>query len=98
MLFLTRNRHPFWKAPYPSWQLFGAIVATQIFAALMSGFGWLVPALSWRLVGWVWIYNLAWMLIQDVVKCGVYRLLEQRARHHRAFLDRVNQPLHGHGY
>jgi H+-transporting ATPase len=98
MLFLTRNRHPFWEAPYPSWQLFGAIVATQIFAALMSGFGWLVPGLSWRLIGLVWIYNLVWMLIQDVVKCGVYRLLEQRARHHRVFLDRVNQPLRGQGY
>jgi H+-transporting ATPase len=97
MLFLTRSRHAFWRAPYPSWQLFGAIVTTQIFAALMSGFGWLVPALPWRFIGLVWIYNLVWMFLQDMVKGGVYRLIEQRAHHHRVFLDRVNQPLHGRG-
>jgi hypothetical protein len=29
LLFLTRTRHAFWRSPYPSWQLFGAIVATS---------------------------------------------------------------------
>ena len=72
MLFLTRARGPFWKSPHPNVLLFTAICATQIFAILMCGLGWLVPALSWKIIGWVWIYNLAWMLIQDVVKLGLY--------------------------
>ena len=55
-----------------------AIVATQVFAALMAAYGWLVPALPWTLVGLVWGYNLAWMVIQDVAKLGLYRELNAR--------------------
>ena len=54
MLFLTRTKTFFWRPPYPSWQLFWAIVGTQVFAVLMTGFGWLVPALSWKMIGMVW--------------------------------------------
>jgi H+-transporting ATPase len=96
MLFLTRSKKSFWQPPYPSWQLFWAIVGTQVFAVLMTGFGWLVPALSWKVIGMVWAYNLVWMVIQDFIKLGVYRLTEHRARHHQNFLKTVNQRLHSH--
>ena len=96
MLFLTRTKKAFWRPPYPSWQLFWAIVGTQVFALLMTGFGWLVPALSWKVIGMVWVYNLVWMVIQDGIKLGVYRLIENRAKHHRNFLHTMNQPLHSH--
>ena len=96
MLFLTRTKKAFWRPPYPSWQLFWAIVGTQVFALLMTGFGWLVPALSWKVIGMVWVYNLVWMVIQDGIKLGVYRLIENRAKHHRNFLRTMNQPLHSH--
>src|SRR5207237_6173717 len=72
MLCVTRTRETFWKPPYPSWRLFFAIVATQIAAVFMCSQGWLVPALSWRIIGFVWVYNLAWMVVQDVVKLGLY--------------------------
>jgi H+-transporting ATPase len=96
MLFLTRTKKAFWHPPYPSWQLFWAIVGTQVFAVLMTGFGWLVPALPWKVVGMVWVYNLVWMVIQDGIKLAVYRLIEHRAKHHRNFLKAMNQPLHSH--
>jgi H+-transporting ATPase len=76
MLFVTRTRGVFWKPPYPSPKLFFAIVATQIVAVLMCSQGWLVPPLPWGLIGLVWGYNLAWMVVQDIVKLGLYGILD----------------------
>ncbi len=98
LLLLTRTKKAFWVRPHPSWQLLGAVVGTQIFAVLMCGFGWLVPVLPWDLIGWVWVYNLVWMGVQDGVKLGVYRLIDGRAQHRQvfathagAFLQHANQ-------
>src|SRR5713101_1732193 len=76
MLFVTRTRGVFWKPPYPSPKLFFAIVATQIAAVLMCSQGWLVPSLPWGIIGFVWAYNLAWMVVQDIVKLGLYGILD----------------------
>jgi len=76
MLFVTRTRGVFWKPRYPSPKLFFAIVATQIAAVLMCSQGWLVPSLPWGIIGFVWAYNLAWMVVQDVVKLGLYGILD----------------------
>src|SRR5437773_4321895 len=76
MLFVTRTRGVFWKPPYPNSKLFFAIVATQIVAVLMCSQGWLVPPLHWRIIGFVWGYNLVWMIVQDVVKLGIYGVLD----------------------
>ncbi|MEM7135734.1 MAG: plasma-membrane proton-efflux P-type ATPase [Myxococcota bacterium] len=78
MLFVTRTPRAFWKRPRPSLRLLAAIVATQILAALICGFGWLVSPLSWTMVGLVWLYNVPWMLLQDVVKLGLARSLDRR--------------------
>ena len=56
--------------------MFWALVGTQVFVVLMTSFGWLVPVLSWSLIGWVWLYNLGWMVVQDMIKLGIYRLIE----------------------
>ncbi len=96
LLFVTRTKKEFWEPPYPSWQLLTAIVTTQIVAVLMCGFGWLVPPLPWDLIGYVWVYIILWMIIQDLLKLGLYALLENRAAHKRRFLEIANQPLHPH--
>jgi len=96
MLFITRTKKSFWRKPHPSPPLFFAIVGTQAFAVLMTGFGWLVPKLPWALIGVVWIYNLVWMVGMDIIKIGLYRLLENRANHKRRFLETLNRPLHPH--
>src|SRR5207245_6446658 len=75
LLFVTRTRRAFWKPPYPNGKLFFAIVVTQIAAVFMCSQGWLVPPLPWRLIGFVWAYNLAWMIVQDIVKLWIYRML-----------------------
>ncbi|HEU5247365.1 MAG TPA: plasma-membrane proton-efflux P-type ATPase [Candidatus Udaeobacter sp.] len=76
MLFVTRTRGPLWKPPCPNPKLFFAIVVTQIAAVFMCSQGWLVPALSWKIIGFVWAYNVVWMIVQDVVKLGLYGILD----------------------
>jgi H+-transporting ATPase len=110
MLFLTRTKGPFWKPPYPSKILFWAIVGTQVFAVLLCGLGWLVPALPWRHIFLVWAYNLVWMVLQDVVKMGVYKVMEHssfaclrdgirrfRKRYEDGFAGVQNRVLRHHG-
>lgn len=96
LLFVTRTKKEFWRPPYPSWQLVTAIVTTQIVAVLMCGFGWLVPPLPWELIGYVWVYIIFWMIIQDFTKLRLHALVENRTRHKRRFLEAVNKPLHPH--
>lgn len=93
MLFLTRTRGAFWKPPYPSWQLASAITATQGVVVLLCGFGLLVPALPWIFIGLVWVYNIIWMVVLDILKWGVYRTTEFRARHQQLLSKVVNQSL-----
>ena len=97
MLFVTRTKKFLLKPPFPSWPLFVAITGTQILAAMMCGFGWLVPALPWEMIGLVWIYNIAWMFLQDFVKIIVYRMIDNRVVHKRKYLSMMNKPLHAHG-
>ena len=96
LLFVTRTKEPFFMRPFASWQLFSAIVGTQAVAVLMCGFGLLVPALPWYLIGWTWAYIVCWMIVQDVFKLYIQALLEHRTTHQRSFLHAANKPLHSH--
>jgi H+-transporting ATPase len=97
MLFVTRTRHAFWMPPYPNARLFSAIVATQIVAVLMCGYGWLVPQLPWRTIGIVWVYNLLWMVVLDVVKLVVYRIANGSIGGAAPFLGTLKRPLDSSG-
>jgi H+-transporting ATPase len=96
LLFVTRTKKALWRRPFASWQLLTAIFSTQIVAVVMCAFGWLVPALPWKLIGYVWVYVIVWMIIQDLLKLVLYALMENRAHHKRRFLDVANRPLHSH--
>jgi H+-transporting ATPase len=102
LLLLTRTKKSFLARPHPSWQLLSAVFGTQVFAVLMAGFGWLIPAVPWELIGWVWAYNLAWMLLLDLIKLGVYRYLDRRMQRGSLFspyaeryIEHTNRPVHG---
>lgn len=99
LLFVTRTRRPFWKRPFPSWQLLLAITLTQIVGVLFVGLGWLMSPISWTAIGLIWAYDIAWMLVMDFAKIGTYRLIEHKASHHLSFLRSLQMPLHfaGHG-
>jgi H+-transporting ATPase len=95
MLFVTRTRGLFWKPPYPSAKLFFAIVATQIAAVLMCSQGWLVPPLTWKIIGFVWGYNLLWMIMQDIVKLGLYGILDPAHSWKRWLFEPLRIPVIG---
>jgi H+-transporting ATPase len=65
----------------------------------MAAFGWLIPALPWKLIGLVWGYNLIWMVVLDLVKLALYRLMEGReskgvfAEHLQTPLQHINQSV-----
>jgi H+-transporting ATPase len=96
MLFVMRTQKSFWRPPYPNLKLFSAIVATQILAVLMCGLGWLVTALPWNIIGWVWVYNLIWMVVLDIVKLGVYRVLDGVGGGTGSLMRILQQPLDSH--
>src|SRR5262245_33236789 len=95
MLFVVRTRGPFWKPPYPSSRLFFAIVATQIAAVFMCSQGWLVPPLSWGIIGFVWAYNIVWMIVQDIFKLGLYRILDPDHSWKRWLFEPLRAPITG---
>jgi H+-transporting ATPase len=95
MLFVTRSRGVFWKPPYPNPKLFFAIIATQIAAVLMCSQGWLVPSLPWGIIGYVWAYNLAWMVVQDVVKLGLYGILDPGRSWKKSLFQPLRAPVTG---
>ncbi len=96
LLFVTRTRNTFWMPPYPNAKLFWAVVATQIAAVLMCGFGWLVPALPWTVVGWVWVYNLVWMVRAGRRQIGRLPLCRGSLGAAR-FVSTLQHPLDAHG-
>jgi H+-transporting ATPase len=83
LLFVVRTQKSVFRLPYPSAPLFLAIIATQVAAALICGFGILVPRLPWEAVLGVWLYSLAWMMIIDAAKLVYYRVAERREAHVR---------------
>jgi len=95
MLFVTRTQGTFWTPPYPSSKLFLAIVSTQIAAVFMCSQGWLVPPLPWEIIGFVWGYNLVWMIVQDIVKLGLYRILDPAHLWERWLFESLRVPVNG---
>jgi H+-transporting ATPase len=93
LLFVTRTERWFFLRPFPAPALFIAIVLTQLVALLMCGFGWLVPSIPWRLIGWVWAVNIAWMFVLGGVRLTAERFAAYRTARQTRSADLVNQPL-----
>lgn len=74
-VFVTRTKGPFWSIK-PSRPLLFAVIATQIIATLIVVYGFLLPAMSWKLALFVWGYALTAFLITDLLKVRLYRLLD----------------------
>ncbi|MHA7664462.1 plasma-membrane proton-efflux P-type ATPase [Mycolicibacterium sp. HS_4_1] len=96
LLFVTRSERWFFLRPFPAAPLVVAIALTQILAVLMCGFGWLVPAISWTTIGWVWAYNIAWVFILCGVRLITERLVDDRTGQRIKHRDFITRPLHAH--
>jgi H+-transporting ATPase len=74
-IFLTRTRPPFWSFR-PAPVLLGAVVGTQLIATLIAAFGLFMAPVGWKLALFVWVYALAWFLLNDRVKLAAYRVFD----------------------
>ena len=78
LLFSTRASGFFFQPPFPEWKFFTAIMGTQVLAACMAAFGWLVTPISWGLIGFIWLYNLVWLFVIDLLKIVIYRQFDKQ--------------------
>jgi H+-transporting ATPase len=74
-IFATRTRGPFWSI-VPSKILIGAVICSQSIATLVSVYGFLMAPIGWERAGLVWIYAIAWFLVNDRLKLMVYRIFD----------------------
>ncbi|MBL6617437.1 MAG: plasma-membrane proton-efflux P-type ATPase [Reyranella sp.] len=96
LLFVTRTERWFFLPPFPALPLLGAIIATQVVAALMCAFGWLVPAISWHTIAAIWAYNIAWMFVLGAVRIATERTIDNRTTARLRSASLVTQPLQSH--
>jgi H+-transporting ATPase len=74
-IFLTRTRGPFWSirpAPILLW----TAVGTKLLATLAAVYGFLMAPISWEWVLLIWVYALAWFLVNDRIKLAAYRVFD----------------------
>jgi H+-transporting ATPase len=82
-VFVARTRGHFWSIK-PSKPLLSAVIITQAIATLIVVYGFLLPAMGWKLALFVWGYALAAFLITDFLKVRLYRLLDHsQVKFHR---------------
>ncbi len=75
-MFVTRVKGPFWSLR-PKGIFFWSIILTDIAATLFVVSGWVMPAVSWELVGFVWLYALVAFVAEDILKMRFYKVLER---------------------
>jgi len=96
LMFVTRTERWFTRPPYPAAALTGAIAATQLVALALCGFGLLVEPISWKLIGWVWAYDLAWLGVLGGVRIETERFATFSTARHAKSISLVNQSLQPH--
>ncbi|HKJ46812.1 MAG TPA: plasma-membrane proton-efflux P-type ATPase [Balneolales bacterium] len=95
-LIVARTKKPFYTKPYPSKLLSVAIISTPVIAALLVGMGIFVTAIPWSYIGYVTLYCIVWLFIEDWAKLWVYRHITLTHKHHLRFLGMVSQTFHSH--
>jgi hypothetical protein len=83
-IFVTRTRGPFWSVR-PAAILFWAVLCTQALATLIAVYGIFMAPIGWQWALFVWVYALAWFLVNDRVKLAAYKIFDVKgsgpARH-----------------
>ncbi len=72
-IFLTRTRGPFWSIR-PAPLLFWSAVITKVLATIAAVYGWFMVPIGWKWAILIWVYALAWFLVNDRVKLVAYRI------------------------
>ncbi len=77
-LYVTRTgeKH-FWKKPYPALKFFIPAFSSRIIGTLVATFGIFMAPVSWRDVGYIWIYATAWFIFNDYLKVWTFKLIRR---------------------
>jgi H+-transporting ATPase len=94
-LFVTRTPRMFLRKPHPAPILLWSTVVTKLLATLfvVYPFGLITP-ISWKVVGIIWAYCLAWLFMGDMAKLMVLKHLEMSGRRHRTFIRVLKHCTH----
>jgi H+-transporting ATPase len=77
-IFLTRTRGPFWSIR-PARILWMAVLGTQVIATLIAVHGaYVMTPLGWGWALFVWVYAIAWFLLNDRLKLLAYGVFDPR--------------------
>jgi H+-transporting ATPase len=74
-IFVTRTRRRFWHVR-PAWLLLAAVFGTQAIATLLAVYGVFMAPVGWEWAGLVWVYALAWFVVNDQIKVAAYRIFD----------------------
>ena len=77
-LYITRIDNWFWKRPWPSPLLMIATFGTEIVGTFIVVYGVFITPIGWEYALYIWLYALVWFLINDAIKMGVYKLLNNK--------------------
>ncbi len=76
-LYITRTgRNHFWHRPFPSLKFFLPAISSRIIGILVVVYGIFMQAISWQIVGYIWIYATVWFLFNDQIKVLAYKVLD----------------------
>jgi H+-transporting ATPase len=74
-IFITRTRGPFWSiAPAPV--LLWTAVGSKLFATIVAVYGIFMTPIGWKWTLLIWVYALAWALVNDRLKLLAYRIFD----------------------
>ena len=82
-IFVTRTRGPFWSIR-PARVLVVAVSVAWTIATLVAVYGVFMEPLGWGYAGVVWVYALAWFLVNDRAKLATYWILDADERRRSA--------------
>ncbi|WP_031432572.1 hypothetical protein [Methylomarinum vadi] len=79
-LYVTRARGWFWQKPWPAPVLFLATFGTEVVGTVFAAEGWLMTPIGWTYALMIWGYAMVWLLIDDLVKVTVGRLIRENGQ------------------
>ena len=95
-LFVARTKESFFRRPFPAPILLTAIITTQVVAALIAGLGIFVTAIPWAYIGYIWLYCLVWIFIEDWAKKAVYDSAIFTGKRYLHYMWIARESLHSH--
>lgn len=75
-IFLTRTRRGHFWSERPANILIVAVLGTQIIATLIAVYGIFMPPIGWTWASIIWLYAVAWFIINDFIKVAGYKIFE----------------------